>query len=159
MSWVVIGSGKYRKWQLRQGLVTCEVWKCGSRYEFSVDINHRNVAGPQIRDTLADAKLAAIWVVHQIEKDCKAIAQDLFCFKGSIEELGPACSPEESERRRAKASEFLASTRKQEKQKSRDQDEEDLRTGKKTPEQLQKENGHFAGLRVRINLKKAKKLY
>lgn len=41
--------------------------------------------------------------------------------------------------------------RSREKQRSRDQDAEDLRTGKKTREQLIKENSPFSGLILKID--------
>ena len=49
--------------------------------------------------------------------------------------------------------------RAEEKQKSRDQDEEDLRTGKITREELRKRNGAFAFPNAKIMFDEAKKLY
>jgi hypothetical protein len=48
--------------------------------------------------------------------------------------------------------------RAREKQASRDEDESALPSGEKTREQLRAENGHFAGLRVRVNLPEPKRL-
>ncbi len=48
--------------------------------------------------------------------------------------------------------------RAREKQASREQDERDLASGAKTREQLHRENAAFAGLKVRIDFSKAKKL-
>ena len=44
--------------------------------------------------------------------------------------------------------------RAREKQRSRDQDAEDLRTGKKTREQLTKENSPFSGLILKVDFTK-----
>lgn len=44
--------------------------------------------------------------------------------------------------------------RAREKQRSRDQDAEDLRTGKKTREQLTKENSLFSGLILKVDFTK-----
>lgn len=44
--------------------------------------------------------------------------------------------------------------RAREKQRSRDQDAEDLRTGKKTREQLTKENSPFSGLVLKVDFTK-----
>jgi hypothetical protein len=46
-----------------------------------------------------------------------------------------------------------------EKDASRRQDERDLSSGEKLPEELRRENGHFAGMRVRLRLELAKALY
>ena len=43
-----------------------------------------------------------------------------------------------------------------EKALSRQNDERDLASGKKSREELARENGHFAGLNVRVNYKQAK---
>ncbi len=48
--------------------------------------------------------------------------------------------------------------RRQEKQASRDQDQADLESGAKTPEQLRRENGKFAFKNVRIRYDLAKRL-
>lgn len=58
----------------------------------------------------------------------------------------------------AQVSYFDPAQRAAEKQASRDQDEEDLRTGRKTQEQLRLENGRFAFPNVRVNYFAAKKL-
>ena len=49
--------------------------------------------------------------------------------------------------------------RAREKQLSRQQDEHALSSGKKSSAELRRENGHFAGLKVRINFERAKSLY
>ena len=49
--------------------------------------------------------------------------------------------------------------RAREKQISRDADERALELRAKSPAELQRENGHFAGLRVRVALERAKSLY
>lgn len=46
-----------------------------------------------------------------------------------------------------------------EKQASRDADERDLRSGRKSREQLARENGIFHGRRFRVDLKSAKRLW
>jgi hypothetical protein len=46
-----------------------------------------------------------------------------------------------------------------EKQLAREADERDLASGKKSREQLRRENAHFAGLRVRVDFKAAKRLW
>lgn len=48
--------------------------------------------------------------------------------------------------------------RAREKQASRDKDEQDLLSGKKTREQLRKENGYFSQLNYVIDFSKAKSL-
>jgi hypothetical protein len=45
-----------------------------------------------------------------------------------------------------------------EKRKSRQADERALKSGKKSREQLQRENAHFAGMKVRIEFERAKAL-
>jgi len=45
-----------------------------------------------------------------------------------------------------------------EKAKSRKADARALKSGKKSPEQLQRENAHFAGMKVRIEFERAKAL-
>jgi hypothetical protein len=46
-----------------------------------------------------------------------------------------------------------------EKLRARQDDLQALQTGRKSPEQLRRENGHFAGLRCRVNLAGALRLY
>jgi hypothetical protein len=46
-----------------------------------------------------------------------------------------------------------------EKQASRDADERDLRSGRKSREQLARENGIFHGRRFRVDFKSAKRLW
>lgn len=47
----------------------------------------------------------------------------------------------------------------QEKALSREADERALARGEKSAEQLRRENGHFAGMKVRVDFKRAKSLY
>ncbi len=54
---------------------------------------------------------------------------------------------------------FSFEERAREKQTSRDRDEQDLLSNKKTREQLRKENGYFSQFKYTINLSKAKSLY
>lgn len=53
---------------------------------------------------------------------------------------------------------YRVTVRQQEKQASRDQDERDLASGAKTPEQLNRENGLFSRVKLRPNLKAGRKL-
>jgi len=53
---------------------------------------------------------------------------------------------------------YDAAERAREKQASREQDARDLATGRKSQEQLHRENAHFSSLRVRINFAGAKSL-
>ena len=57
------------------------------------------------------------------------------------------------------ADKFDPAERRREKEISRESDERALASGEKSPRDLQRENGHFAGLNVRINLGRAKALY
>lgn len=53
----------------------------------------------------------------------------------------------------------LFERRKAEKQKARDDDQRALETGQVTAEELRQKNGLFTGMKVRLELHKAKKLW
>lgn len=54
---------------------------------------------------------------------------------------------------------FDVHERAREKELSRQADERSLAFGEKSAEQLYRENGHFAGMNVRVDLKRAKSLF
>lgn len=49
--------------------------------------------------------------------------------------------------------------RRREKEKSREEDRRALESGEKTAEQLRRENCHFSGLNVKLNLKRSRALW
>lgn len=57
-----------------------------------------------------------------------------------------------------KIKEYDPAERAKEKQESRERDEEALRSGEKTQEQLRKENGWFSSIKFKIDFAGAKKL-
>ena len=61
-------------------------------------------------------------------------------------------------RNRVRVGKGLFERRKAEKQCSRDEDRRALESGQKSREQLQRENALFAGMKVRIDLDRAKAL-
>jgi hypothetical protein len=61
-------------------------------------------------------------------------------------------------KRRVRVEQGLFERRKAEKQRSRDEDQRALESGQKSREQLRQENGLFSGVRLRVELDKAKAL-
>jgi len=61
-------------------------------------------------------------------------------------------------KKRVRVEKGLFERRKAEKQKARDDDLQALESGQKSREQLRQENGLFSGLKVRVELDKAKAL-
>jgi hypothetical protein len=59
---------------------------------------------------------------------------------------------------RVRVEKGLFERRKAEKQRSRDEDRRALESGQKSREQLRQENGLFSGMKVRIDLDRAKAL-